>query len=75
MFGEFVRAFHIFKPEESLLYVSEKIEQTESVNIDINLLEDEERKWNVDIKDGILQLLGGYKKDHGLTEAIELAVK
>lgn len=75
VFEEFVRAFHIFKPEESLLYVSEKIEQTESVNIDINLLEDEERKWNVDIKDGILQLLGGYKKDHGLTEAIELAVK
>ena len=75
VFEEFVRAFHIFKPEESLLYISEKIEQTESVNIDINLLENEERKWNVDIKDSILQLLGGYKKDHGLTEAIELAVK
>ena len=75
VFEEFVRAFHIFKPEESLLYVSEKIEQTESVNIDINLLEDEEREWNVDIKDDILQLLVGYKKDHGLTEAIELAVK
>ena len=75
MFGEFVRAFHIFKPEESLLYVCEKVEQAESVNIDINSLENEEREWNVDIKDDILQLLVGYKKDHGLTEAIELAVK
>ena len=75
MFGEFVRAFHIFKPEESLLYVCEKVEQAESVNIDINSLENEEREWNVDIKDGILQLLVGYKKDHGLTEAIELIVK
>ena len=75
MFGEFVRAFHIFKPEESLLYVCEKVEQAESVNIDINSLENEEREWNVDIKDDILQLLVGYKKDHGLTEAIELIVK
>ena len=54
MFGEFVRAFHIFKPEESLLYVCEKVEQAESVNIDINSLENEEREWNVDIKDDIL---------------------
>ena len=75
MFGEFVRAFHIFKPEESLLYVCGKVEQAESVNIDINSLENEEREWNVDIKDDILQLLVGYKKDHGLTEAIELIVK
>lgn len=29
VFGEFVRAFHIFKIEEFLLYVSEKIEQLE----------------------------------------------
>ena len=71
----FVKAFHIFKPEESLLYVSEKIEQAESVAIDINLLEDEEKKWNVDIRDSILQLLDGYKKDCGLIEAIELAVR
>ena len=75
VFEEFVRAFHIFKPEESLLYVCEKVEQAESVNIDINSLENEEREWNVDIKDDILQLLVGYKKDHGLTEAIELIVK
>lgn len=75
VFGEFVRAFHIFKPEESLLYVSEKIEQEENTNIDINLLEDEERKWNVDIKNSIVQLLVGYEKDYGLEEAIELAVK
>ena len=75
VFGEFVKAFHIFKPEESLLYVSEKIEQAESTEIDVNLLEDEERKWNVDIRDSILQLLVGYKKDYGLTEAIELAVR
>lgn len=75
VFGEFVRAFHIFKPEESLLYVSEKIEQAESVAININLLEYEEKKWNVDIKDSILQLLDGYKKDYGLIEAIELAVR
>ena len=75
VFGEFVRVFHIFKPEESLLYVCEKVKQAESVNIDINSLENEEREWNVDIKDDILQLLGGYKKDHGLTEAIELTVK
>lgn len=75
VFGEFVRAFHIFKPEESLLYVSEKIDQTEGVDIDINLLEDEENKWNVDIKDSILQLLAGYKKDYGIVEAIELAVR
>lgn len=74
-FGEFVKAFHIFKPEESLLYVSEKIEQAESVTIDIHLLEDEEKKWNVDIKDSILQLLDGYKKDYGLVEAVELAVR
>ena len=38
-------------------------------------MENEEREWNVDIKDDILQLLVGYKKDHGLTEAIELIVK
>ncbi len=75
VFGEFVRAFHIFKPEESLLYVNEKIEQEENTNIDINLLEDEERKWNVDIKNSIVQLLVGYEKDYGLEEAIELAVK
>ena len=58
-----------------MLYVCEKVEQAEKINIDINSLENEERKWNVDIKDDILQLLGGYKKDHGLTEAIELTVK
>lgn len=75
VFGEFVRAFHIFKPEESLLYVSEKIEQAEGADIDINLLEDEEKKWNVDIGDSILRLLAGYKKDCGLAEAIELAVR
>lgn len=75
VFGEFVRAFHIFKPEESLLYVSEKIEQDENTNIDINLLEDEVRKWDVDIKNSIVKLLAGYKKDCGLEEAIELAVK
>ena len=75
VFEEFVKAFHIFKPEESLLYVSEKIEQAENVTIDIHLLEDEEKKWNVDIKDSILQLLDGYKKDYGLVEAVELAVR
>lgn len=75
VFGEFIRAFHIFKPEESLLYVNENIEQAESVDIDINLLEDEEKKWNVDIRDSILQLLVGYEKDYGLVEAIELAIR
>lgn len=38
-------------------------------------MEDEEKKWNVDIRDSILQLLDGYKKDCGLIEAIELAVR
>lgn len=75
VFEDFVKEFHIFKPEESLLYVSEKIEQEENTDIDINLLEDEERKWNVDIKNSIVQLLVGYEKDYGLEEAIELAVK
>ena len=75
VFEEFVKAFHIFKPEESLLYVSEKIEQAESATIDIRLLEDEEKKWNVDIKDSILQLLNGYKKNYGLVEAVELAIR
>lgn len=75
VFGEFVREFHNFKPEESLLYVSEKIEQDENIDIDIKLLEDEERKWNVDIKNSIVQLLAEYKKGYGLEEAIELAVK
>lgn len=74
-FGEFVKAFHIFKPEESLLYVSEKIEQDKNTNIDINLLEDDERKWNVDIKNSIVQLLAGYKINYGAEEAIELAVR
>lgn len=32
-------------------------------------------KWNVDIRDSILQLLGRYKKDYGLAEAIELSVR
>lgn len=75
VFGEFVRAFHIFKPEESLLYVNEKIEQIESVDIDVSTLEDEERKWNVDISNSILHLLAGYNKENDLVEAIELAVK
>ena len=75
VFREFIRAFHIFKPEESLLYVNEIIEQAESVDVDINSLEDEEKKWEVDIRDSILQLLVGYEKDYGLVEAIELAIR
>lgn len=74
IFREFVKVFHILKPEESLLYVNEKIEEVENVDIDVHLLEHESEKWNVDLSDSLLQLLTGYKKDYGLEEAIELAI-
>lgn len=74
IFREFVKAFHTLKPEESLLYVNEKIEQTENVDIDVRLLEHERQKWNVDLSDSLLQLLTGYEKGYGLEEAIELAI-
>lgn len=74
-FHEFVKTFYIFKPEETLIYVDEKIEEADASKIDINTLKFEKRKWNVDLNDNILQLLVGYRKGNCLTEAIELAVK
>lgn len=52
-----------------------EIEQTDGIHIDIALLENEKKEWDVNINDEILQLLIGYRKGDGLSEAIELAVR
>lgn len=75
LFYEFVKEFHFFKPEESLIYVNEQIEQAENIKIDVGLLEYEKSKWNVNLKDYILRLLVGYRKEQCLSEAIELLIK
>lgn len=75
LFYEFVKEFHFFKPEESLIYVNEQIEQAENIKIDVGLLEYEKSKWNVNLNDYILQLLVGYREEQCLSEAIELIIK
>ncbi len=73
-FYEFVKIFHVLNPEDSLLYVNEKIELTDSSKIDIDLLEDDERKWKVQLQDSILGLLIGYRKGSYSSEAVELII-
>lgn len=75
LFYEFVKIFSAFKLEESLLYINEKIEQAEEIEIDVDLLEQEESKWSVNLKDSILQLLIGYRSTNYLSDAIELMIK
>lgn len=75
LFHEFVKEFHFFKPEESLIYVNEQIERAENVDIDVRLLEYEKDKWSVNVDDDILRLLVGYGEEQCLSEAIELLVK
>ena len=70
LFYEFIKYFHAFRPEETLLIAKNEIEKLEVEEIDIgevDLTKDEYQK-----DDKILELLSGYREHSLLPETIEL---
>ncbi len=70
LYGEFIKVFHEFRPEEALLFVQSRIQKVEKVEIDINAVDFSKNVYGV--KDDILLLLSGYRYSKLLSEALEL---
>lgn len=75
IFYDFVKEFYSYKPEETLIYVNEKIEEADACEIDITKLKYLIAEWNNNLNDHILRLLVGFGEIGCAEEAIELAIK
>ncbi|WP_027215226.1 ATP-binding protein [Butyrivibrio fibrisolvens] len=74
-FYEFVKFFHIFRPEEAFLIANEKIDEISQEDVeDIRI--DFEKKSGYRIRnDNVLEMLSGYKYTTYIGTAIELLLK
>lgn len=70
IFYEFVKYFHDFRPEETLLIVKDEIDAIESDQINIDEVDFSKNDFRS--KDRIIELLSGYCNRTLLPEAIEL---
>ncbi|MCH5211113.1 MAG: hypothetical protein J1F01_09140 [Oscillospiraceae bacterium] len=70
LFFEFVKYFHAFRPEETLLIAKEKIDKVKSEKIDLNEIDLSKDGFKID--DKIIELLSGYRNHKLLPETIEL---
>lgn len=70
LFFEFLKVFHGFKPEESLLYLQKNIECMNEEVVDLRTINFDENVGRID--DEILLTLSGYRHSAYVVEALEL---
>lgn len=70
LFFEFLKAFHGFKPEESLLYLQENVECMNEEVVDLRTINFDKNIGRID--DEILLTLSGYRHSAYVMEALEL---
>jgi hypothetical protein len=72
LFFDFVKAFYIIRPTETLLMLKEKIDAFPQEIYDINTIDFERESRNNSVNDDILTIIGGFQDRKDLSEALDL---
>lgn len=71
-FFEFVKAFYIIRPTETLLMIKEMIDNFSQETYDVNNIDFEKESRNNSVNDDILTILGGFQDRKDLSDALDL---
>lgn len=72
LYSEFIKVFHDFRPEEALLFIQDRIQKVENIEVDINTIDFKKNVYG--IRDDILLMLSGYRYSELLPEVLELII-
>ncbi|WP_407306364.1 hypothetical protein [Desulfosporosinus sp. SB140] len=75
LFIEFVKAFYIIRPTETLLMLKEEIDTLAQETFDINTINFEQESRNNSVNNDILKIIGGFRDRKDLTVALDLLFK
>lgn len=70
LLGDYINAFHAFRPEEALAYTRDRIDQAASVEMDVSAITFDNSKFEPE--DIILGILSGYRDHELMPMALQL---